>query len=147
MARMQAPPSPWHGRRAPSADEIAALAVEAVATIPEPLRAHLEGVVFRVAEFPDAETLESLGMGDDPFGLLGLYQGVSLAEKSGLDVPTEPDMIFLYRRPILDYWADSEETLDHLVRHVLIHEVGHHFGLSDADMERIEAAAGTREGE
>ena len=141
MARMQAPSSPWHGRRAPSADEIAALATEAVATIPEPLRAHLEDVVFRVVDFPDEETLRSLGMADDPFGLLGLYQGVSLAEKSGFDAPAEPDMIFLYRRPILGYWAESEETLDHLVRHVLIHEVGHHFGLSDADMDRIEAAA------
>ncbi|MFQ5346748.1 MAG: metallopeptidase family protein [Rhodothalassiaceae bacterium] len=138
---MQAPPSAWHGRRAPSADEIAALAAAAVATIPDPLRSHLAGVVFRVVEFPDAETLRDLGMEDDPFGLLGLYQGVSLAEKSSLDVPTAPDMIFLYRRPILDYWADSDETLDHLVRHVLIHEVGHHFGLSDEDMERIEAAA------
>lgn len=129
------------GRRdLPGPEEIARIAEEAVASIHEPLRAHLEDIVFRVQEFPDPETMASMGI-DDPFDLLGLYHGVSLAERSSFDPMHMPDMIFLYRRPILDYWQSSGESLDHLVRHVLIHEVGHHFGFSDEDMEAIEAMA------
>jgi predicted Zn-dependent protease with MMP-like domain len=85
--------------------------------------------------------LDSLGI-DSPFGLLGLYTGVDLARKSVMDVSPMPDMVFLYRRPILDYWAEHEDTLGAIVAHVLVHEIGHHFGLSDDDMERIEAEAG-----
>ncbi len=76
-----------------------------------------------------------------PFDLLGLYSGVDLARKSVMDVTSLPDMVFLYRRPILDYWAEHEETLGHIITHVLVHEIGHHFGLSDADMEHIESEA------
>ena len=76
---------------------------------------------------------------DSPFDLLGLYTGVDLARKSVMDASAMPDMVFLYRRPILDYWVEHEETLGGIVTHVLVHEIGHHFGLSDADMEHIEA--------
>ena len=79
---------------------------------------------------------------ESPFDLMGLYRGVDLAHRSVLDVPRGPDLIFLYRRPLLDYWCETGEDLAHLVRHVLIHEIGHHFGFSDDDMERIEAAGG-----
>ena len=85
--------------------------------------------------------LDGLGI-ESPFDLLGLYHGVDLARQSVMDVTTMPEMVFLYRRPILDYWAEHEETLGHIVSHVLVHEIGHHFGLSDDDMERIEAEAG-----
>ena len=122
---------------APSAADIEALAHTALETIPAKLRTPLGGVVIRVEEFPDEETAEEMEL-DSPFDLLGLYHGVSLREKSVLDVPEEPDMIFLYRRPLLDHWCEGEETLGHLVRHVLIHEIGHHFGFSDEDMEKIE---------
>jgi predicted Zn-dependent protease with MMP-like domain len=78
---------------------------------------------------------------DSAFDLLGLYRGVALGDKSIFDTPQDVDMIHLYRRPILDYWCESGEDLQHLIRHVLIHEIGHHFGFSDEDMEAIEAAA------
>src|SRR5690606_10426482 len=97
-------------------------------------------IVFRIEDFAIDEVLDDMKI-DDPFELMGLYQGTSLARKSVGDIPQQPDMVFLYRRPILDYWADGDETLGDLVAHVLIHEIGHHFGLSDADMEAIEAAA------
>lgn len=122
---------------APSAADIEGLAQTALETIPAKLRAHLRGVAIRVEEFPDEATQEELAL-DSPFDLLGLYHGVSLREKSVLDVPEEPDMIFLYRRPLLDHWCEGDEALGHLVRHVLIHEIGHHFGFSDEDMEKIE---------
>lgn len=137
---MSARSASWRGRPAPSADELAEMAEEAVETIPEPLRQHLEGIVFRIAEFPDPETMASVGV-EDAFDLLGLYHGVSLAERSAFETTHMPDMIFLYRRPILDYWVHSGEDLDHIVRHVLIHEVGHHFGFSDDDMHALEEAA------
>ena len=94
-------------------------------------------ILIRVEDFPTDEVLDSLGI-ESPFDLLGLYSGVDLARKSGTDVSALPDMVFLYRRPILDYWVEHEETLGAIVTHVLVHEIGHHFGLSDADMERIE---------
>lgn len=122
----------------PSLDDLELLAREALATLPEFLRVKLDGVVIRVDEFPDAATEEDMGI-ESPFDLLGLYRGVSLNRESVGDVRQHMNMIFLYRRPILDYWCESGDTLAHVVRHVLIHEVGHHFGLSDEDMERIEA--------
>ena len=96
-------------------------------------------VVIRVEEFPDADTEAAMRL-DSPFDLLGLYRGVALPHKSVSDPRPDIDMIFLYRRPILDYWCETGEDLFHVVRHVLIHEIGHHFGFSDADMERIEEA-------
>jgi len=116
------------------------MADAALAVIPTELRRHLDGVAIRVEDFPDEEICRELGL-ESPFDLLGLYQGISLDQKSVAATPMDVDMIFLYRRPILDYWADSGEDLGHIVRHVLIHEVGHHFGFSDADMDRIERLA------
>ncbi|MBI3452338.1 MAG: metallopeptidase family protein [Rhodospirillales bacterium] len=114
------------------------MAEAAFATIPAELRQHVGNVVFRVEDFCDEETEREMGL-HGPFDLLGLYRGVDLARKGIHDVPHGPDMIFLYRRPILDYWCETGEDLAHVVRHVLIHEIGHHFGLSDDDMEAIEA--------
>ena len=121
----------------PSLDEIEALAARALAAIPPELKQHLGPVVIRVEEFPDEDTEAAMALAS-PFDLLGLYRGVALPLKSISDPRPEVDMIFLYRRPILDYWCESEEDLFVVVRHVLTHEIGHHFGLSDADMDRIE---------
>jgi predicted Zn-dependent protease with MMP-like domain len=121
----------------PSLADIDGLANRALATIPPELKRHLGRVVVRVEEFPDAETEDDMGL-ESPFDILGLYRGVALPRKSVLDTRAEPDMIFLYRRPILDYWCETGEDLFELVRHVLVHEIGHHFGFSDDDMERIE---------
>ena len=124
----------------PSLDDLAALAEQALATIPEELRAHVGNVVLRVDDFPDEEVERDMEL-ESPFDLLGLYRGVNLLHKSVSDPRPHVDMIFLYRRPLLDYWCETEEDLAGLIRHVMIHEIGHHFGLSDDDMERIEAEA------
>jgi len=126
--------------RAPSLAEIEALAARALASLPRRFTRHLGEVVIRVEDFPDAETEEAMGL-DSPFDLLGLYRGVALPHKSVSDPRPQLDMIFLYRRPILDYWCESGEDLFRVVRHVLIHEIGHHLGFSDSDMERIEDSA------
>jgi predicted Zn-dependent protease with MMP-like domain len=126
---------------APSAERIEALARAAIDRLPASFRQHLDGVVLRVEEFADDETLRSLGI-DDPFALSGLYSGMPLGMKSVGDTGTLPDMIHLFRRPILDEWIEDGETLETLVAHILIHEVGHHFGLSDDDMHALEAEAG-----
>ncbi len=124
----------------PTLDDLQVLADRAFASIPAELARHVQGVAILIEDFPDAEVERSMEL-DFPFDLLGLYHGVSLAEKSFGDAPNDLDRIFLYRRPILDYWCDTGEDLAHVVRHVLIHEIGHHFGLSDADMEALEALA------
>jgi predicted Zn-dependent protease with MMP-like domain len=124
----------------PSLEDLEAIAEVAYAGIPRELKKHVDNVVIRVVDFPDDETLEEMGC-ETEFDLLGLYRGVDLARKCVSDVVMDVDMIFLYRRPLLDYWCETGEDLTHLVRHVLIHEIGHHFGLSDDDMERIEADA------
>ena len=126
----------------PSLTDIQALADAAWRVIPERLRRHADDVVIRVEDFPDEEVCRDMNLGS-PFDLLGLYQGVALSERSVMDPGGGVDMVFLYRRPILDYWCEHEEDLDHLVRHVLIHEIGHHFGFSDADMEALEREADT----
>jgi predicted Zn-dependent protease with MMP-like domain len=125
----------------PTLADLERLAEAALATIPGELKRHLGPVVIRVEDFPDEETEEEMGL-DSPFDLLGLYRGVALPRKSVFGAGGEIDMIFLYRRPILDYWCETGEELGHVVRHVLIHEIGHHFGFSDEDMERIESEAG-----
>ena len=126
---------------APSLDDLARIAEQAFAALPDAFRQLAGEVVFRIDDFPDDAVLDDLGI-EDPFGLTGLYSGVSLAERSGFGSEPEPSRIFLYRRPILDEWAErGDVTLDDLVAHVLIHEIGHHFGLSDPDIEAIEAAA------
>ncbi len=124
----------------PTIADLEAVAREAFAGVPARLRRFVQNVVFRVEDFPDDETLEDLEC-DSPFDLLGLYRGIDLTQKSVLDTPADIDRIYLYRRPILDYWCETGEDLTHVVRHILIHEIGHHFGLSDDDMERIEAEA------
>ncbi len=126
---------------APSLDDLAQIAEQAFAGLPEAFRKLAGEVVFRIDDFPDDAVLDDLGI-EDPFGLTGLYSGVSLAERSGFGAEPEPSRIFLYRRPILDEWAErGDVTLEDLVAHVLVHEIGHHFGLSDPDIEAIEAAA------
>ncbi len=122
----------------PTLGDIEAFAERALATIPDPLKRHLGTVVIRVEEFPDEETEVEMGL-ESPFDILGLYRGVALPSKSVADVRPDADMVFLYRRPILDYWCETGEDLYRVVRHVLIHEIGHHFGFSDDDMERLEA--------
>ena len=124
----------------PSLEDLEAIAKAAYAGIPRELTRHVDNVVIRVVDFPDEETMDEMGS-ETEFDLLGLYRGVDLSRKSTFAVVTNIDMIFLYRRPLLDYWCETGEDLTHLVRHVLIHEIGHHFGLSDDDMERIEAQA------
>ena len=121
----------------PTLADIEGLAQRALETIPPELKAYLGPVVIRVEEFPDEETEAEMGL-DSPFDILGLYRGVALPHKSVSDPRPHIDMVFLYRQPILDYWIETGEDLEHLVRHVLIHEIGHHFGFSDADMARIE---------
>ncbi|MBU3078140.1 metallopeptidase family protein [Sphingomonas quercus] len=125
---------------APDATAIEAIARDALERLPEPFRRHLGDIVLRVEDFADEETLAALGI-DDPFDLSGLYTGRPVGEKSSQDSGALPDMIHLYRRPLLDEWAEGGETLEALVSHVLIHEVGHHFGLSDADMHALERMA------
>lgn len=125
---------------APGLDLIEALAREAIAKLPEMFRVHLDGVLLRVEDFPDDEVIRAMNL-QSPFDILGLYTGRPVGEKSIELSGMLPDVIHLYRRPILDEWADSGESLETLVTHVLVHEVGHHFGLSDAAMHAIEAAA------
>jgi predicted Zn-dependent protease with MMP-like domain len=124
--------------RAPSAEDIERIAEAAFETIPPVLRKKVQDVVIRVEDFPDPETERAMEL-ESPFDLLGLYHGVSLVEKSVSDVRDDVDKIFLYRRGLLDYWCETGEELDAIIRHVLIHEIGHHFGFSDEDMEQIEA--------
>ena len=127
--------------RAPSLEDIAAIAEHAFAALPEGFRRMAGEVVFRIDDFPPDEILDEMGI-EDAFGLTGLYSGVSLAERSVFAAAPEPSRVFLYRRPILDEWAErGDVTLEELVTHVLVHEIGHHFGLSDADIDTIEAAA------
>ena len=126
-------------RTPPSLADIEELANQALGTIPSRLKRQIGAVVIRVEEFPDEETEQAMGL-DSAFDILGLYRGVALPHKSVSDPRPNVDMIFLYRRPILDYWCETGEDLADLVRHVLIHEIGHHFGFSDADMARIEAS-------
>jgi predicted Zn-dependent protease with MMP-like domain len=126
------------GATAPDAAEIEEIANRAYRRLPVALRRFIHDVMIRVEDFPDDEVMADMEL-ESPFDLLGLYQGVSLDRQSVSDVREDIDMIFLYRRPLLDYWIETGETLEAVVRHVLIHEIGHHFGLSDDDMDRIEA--------
>lgn len=125
--------------RAPSLDDFAVLAEAAFADLPEPVRRLTGDVVFRVQEFAEDAVLDDLGI-EDPFALSGLYHGVSRLNRSASGPEPMASMVFLYRRPILDEWAErTEVTLGELIAHVLIHEIGHHFGLTDADIEAIQA--------
>ena len=113
----------------------------ALERLPAPFAASLGEVVLQVEDFADDATLREMGIAD-PFELTGLYEGVPLTERSVEQSGTLPDRVRLFRRPILDEWADGEDTLEHLVAHVLIHEIGHHFGLSDEDMHALEDQVG-----
>ena len=124
-------------RRAPSLADIETLAERALASIPDDFKRHLGPLVIRVEDFPDEETEAAMEL-ESPFDILGLYRGVALPHQSVSSPRAQMDMVFLYRRPILDYWCESGEDLGAVVRHVLIHEIGHHLGFSDEDMERIE---------
>lgn len=121
----------------PSAEEIEAIARHALKSLPEPFAQSLGDIVFLVEDFADEASLRELGIAD-PFELSGLYEGVPLTDRSVNESGTLPEKIRLFRRPILDEWADSGVTLEQLVAHILIHEVGHHFGLSDEDMHALE---------
>jgi predicted Zn-dependent protease with MMP-like domain len=128
----------WTSAKAPSLAEIEAMAHAIFQRLPKEFRDLSEDIVIHVDDFPTDEVLDEMEA-ESEFDLLGLFQGVGIPFRSHGDVTRLPNMIWLYRRPILDYWAEHDETLGHIVRHVLVHEIGHHFGLSDADMERIEA--------
>jgi predicted Zn-dependent protease with MMP-like domain len=135
-----ADPLAWRPRKAPSLDELEVLAGEVYGRLPEKFRALCEGLVIRVDDFPDDEVLDEMGL-ESEFDLLGLFHGVGLPFRAESAPVQMPNMIWLYRRPILDYWAEHDEALGAIVAHVLVHEIGHHFGLSDEDMAAIEQAA------
>jgi predicted Zn-dependent protease with MMP-like domain len=126
--------------RLPNIADFEAVANQTFAKLPASFRDMTKDVLIRVEEFPTAEVLQCLDI-ESPYGLLGLYHGVDLTRQSVLDVSPLPEMIFLYRRPILAYWETHDEALEDIISHVLVHEIGHHFGLSDDDMERIESEA------
>jgi predicted Zn-dependent protease with MMP-like domain len=130
----------------PTLDEIEIMARDAMASIPAVLREKTRGIAFTIEEFPSEEIIREMGL-ESPFDILGLYSGVPFGEKELAGPPGDLDRIYLYRRPILDYWCETGEDLMHVVRHVLVHEIGHHFGFSDADMERIEATESATDGE
>ena len=126
---------------APDAAAIERLAEQAIARLPEQFRRHLANVVLRVEEFADDEVLAQLGI-EEPFELSGLYTGRSMREESSWASGELPPMVHLYRRPLLDEWVETGVALEDLIVHVIVHEIGHHFGFSDADMHRIEEEAG-----
>jgi predicted Zn-dependent protease with MMP-like domain len=130
-------PKAWHSVKAPSLVEFEQLAEEAYRRLPLRFRSMCEGLVIHVDDFPTDEVLDQLGAQTE-FDLLGLFQGVGLPFRSESVSGQMPNMVWLYRRPILDYWAEHDETLGRIIAHVLVHEIGHHFGLSDADMDAIE---------
>jgi len=128
-------PGPW---RAPSLDDIEALAHRAYDALAPEFRRLCDGVVIHVVDFPDEETLQEMDA-ETEFDLLGLFRGRGLAQaEAALPTGALPNMVWLYRRPLLDYWCEGEDTLEEVVTHVLVHEIGHHFGLSDDDMASIE---------
>ena len=127
--------------KSPSLADIEIIARDAFAELPKHFRDLCEGLIFHVEDFPSEDVLTAMDA-ESEFDLLGLFQGVGLPFRSNDDIAPMPNMIWLYRRPILDYWAENDETLGHIVTHVLVHEIGHHFGLSDDDIAAIEADAG-----
>jgi predicted Zn-dependent protease with MMP-like domain len=133
-------PLSWRPLKAPSLAEFEVIASEAFRRLPARFRAKCEGVVVRVEDYPTDEVLDSMGIQSE-LDLLGLFQGVGLPFQSESAPVQMPNMVFLYRVPILLYWAEHEETLGAIIKHVLVHEIGHHFGLSDDDMMEIERAA------
>ncbi|MEM5470786.1 metallopeptidase family protein [Hoeflea sp. AS60] len=129
----------WRDRLAPSLAEFESLAIDAYAKLPEGFRSQTGNVAIIVADFPEDDIFEDMGL-ETPFDLLGLFEGRGLTERFTIETGELANRVILYRRPILDYWAENDETLGDIINHVLIHEIGHHFGLSDDDMELVEAA-------
>jgi predicted Zn-dependent protease with MMP-like domain len=140
MTDIASDPLAWRPVKAPSLVELELLAGDVFRRLPRRFRDLCTDLVIQVDDFPTEEVLDHMGA-ESEFDLLGLFQGVGLPFRTESDPVQMPNMIWLYRRPILDYWAEHEETLGAIVKHVLVHEIGHHFGLSDADMEALEAAA------
>ena len=140
MAEVTLDPLAWRATKAPSLAELEVLAGEVFQRLPKRFRDLAADVVIRVDDFPTDDVLDEMGAKTE-FDLLGLFHGVGLPFRSESAPVQMPNMIWLYRRPILDYWAEHDETLGAIVKHVLVHEIGHHFGLSDADMAAIEAVA------
>ena len=132
-------PLAWTKAAAPTLGEFEAIALAAFRRLPQQFRDLCVGLVIRVDDFPTDEVLDQMGI-ESEFDLLGLFQGTGLPFRSESAPVQMPNMIWLYRRPILDYWAEHEETLGAIITHVLVHEIGHHFGLSDDDMQTIEAS-------
>ena len=130
----------WSSKLSPSLQDMELLALEAFALLPDQFRELTGEVQIQIAEFPTEEIMDDLAL-ETPFDLLGLFEGQGIAERWTPQTGEGPNRVTLYRRAILDYWAENEETLGDIVTHVLIHEIGHHFGLSDDDMEHIEQAA------
>jgi predicted Zn-dependent protease with MMP-like domain len=141
MADLASNPLAWRPVKAPSLAELEVLAGEVFRHLPKRFRDLCAGVVIQVDDFPSEEVLDEMGAQTE-FDILGLFQGVGLPFRAESAAVQMPNMIWLYRRPILDYWAEHDETLGAIVKHVLVHEIGHHFGLSDDDMDGIESAAG-----
>ncbi len=141
MADLASDPLAWRPMKAPSLAELEVLAGEMFRHLPKRFRDLCAGVVIQVDDFPSEEVLDEMGAQTE-FDILGLFQGVGLPFRAESAPVQMPNMIWLYRRPILDYWAEHDETLGAIVKHVLVHEIGHHFGLSDDDMHAIEQAAG-----
>jgi predicted Zn-dependent protease with MMP-like domain len=139
MPDVPSDPLAWRPMKAPSLAELEVLASDVYRRLPHRFRKLCADLVIQVDDFPTEEVLDHMGA-ESEFDLLGLFQGVGLPFRAESDPIQMPNMIWLYRRPILDYWAEHEETLGDVVKHVLVHEIGHHFGLSDADMEAIEAS-------
>jgi predicted Zn-dependent protease with MMP-like domain len=144
MADLASDPLAWRLVKAPSLAELEVLAGEVFRHLPKRFRDLTADVVIQVDDFPSDDVLEEMEA-ESEFDLLGLFQGVGLPFRAESAPMQMPNMIWLYRRPILDYWAEHDETLGAIVKHVLVHEFGHHFGLSDADMTALEAAADQRQ--
>jgi predicted Zn-dependent protease with MMP-like domain len=140
MADLASDPLNWRPVKAPSLAELEVLASEVLRHLPRKFRDLCEGVIVQVDDFPSDEVLDVM-QAESEFDLLGLFQGVGLPFRSESASMQMPNMIWLYRRPILDYWAEHDETLGAIIKHVLVHEIGHHFGLSDGDMAAIEGTA------
>jgi predicted Zn-dependent protease with MMP-like domain len=129
----------WRAAKAPSLADLEILAGEVFRRLPRRFRDLCADIIIQVDDFPSDEVLDQMGA-ETEFDLLGLFQGVGLPFRSESTPVQMPNMIRLYRRAILDYWAEHDETLGAIVKHVLVHEIGHHFGFSDAGMEAIEAS-------
>jgi predicted Zn-dependent protease with MMP-like domain len=129
----------WRDAYAPSLEAIEQLAREAYGQLPDHFRALCQDIIIQIADFPSDDIFEDMAL-ETPFDLLGLFEGRGVTERFSVENGELPNRVTLYRRPILDYWAENEETLGDIIAHVLIHEIGHHFGLSDEDIEEIEAS-------